>query len=80
MEISSPGIERELKNEMQINACVDWDVEVRLYAPLDGAKSYRGVLLGLNEENRIVIALPDGSEKEFDRPAVASLRTYYVFD
>ena len=80
LEISSPGIERELKNEMQINACVDWDVEVRLYAPLDGAKSYLGTLLGLTEEGDIAIALQDGSEKIFPRASVASLRTYYVFD
>ena len=80
LEISSPGIERELKNDMHINACVEWDVEVRLYAPLDGAKSYRGVLLGIDEEDRIVIALPDGSEKAFVRSAVASLRTVYAFD
>ena len=80
LEISSPGIERELKNDMQISACVDWDVEVRLYAPMDGAKSFRGVLLGLTEENEIAIALPDGTEKIFPRAAVASLRTYYVFD
>ena len=80
LEISSPGIERELKNEMQINACVDWDVEVRLYAPLDGSKSYRGVLLGLSEADEIVISLSDGSEKAFARASVASLRTSYVFD
>ena len=80
LEVSSPGIERELKNEMQINACVDWDVEVRLYAPMDGAKSFRGVLLGLSEENEIVIELPDKTQRAFSRPSVASLRTYYVFD
>ena len=80
LEISSPGIERELKNEMQINACVEWDVEVRLYAPLDGSKSYRGVLMGLSEEGEIVISLPDGTQKAFARAAVASLRTCYVFD
>ena len=80
LEISSPGIERELKNEMQINACVDWDVEVRLYAPLDGAKSYLGTLLGLTEAGDIAITLQDGTEKIFPRASVASLRTYYVFD
>ena len=80
LEISSPGIERELKNEMQIGACVDWDVEVRLYAPMDGAKSFRGTLLGLTEQGEIAIALPDGTEKIFARASVASLRTYYVFD
>ncbi len=80
LEISSPGIERDLRTDMQINACVDWDVEVRLYAPMDGAKSYRGQLAGLDGENNIVIILADGSQRTFPRNAVAALRTVYEFD
>ena len=81
LEISSPGIERELKTDMQINACEGWDVEVRLYAPINGAKSYLGVLLGLDEEGNIAIADPDTQEPMvFARSAVASLRTRYDFD
>ena len=38
LEVSSPGLERELKNEDHIYACEGWDVEVRLYAPLNGSK------------------------------------------
>ena len=30
LEVSSPGIERELKNEMHIAACEGWQVEVKL--------------------------------------------------
>ena len=42
LEVSSPGIERELRTDMHIEACEGWDAEVRLYAPIDGAKSFRG--------------------------------------
>ena len=79
LEISSPGIERDLKNDMQINACEGWDVEVRLYAPVDGAKSYLGVLCELDEEGNVVIETPNGVRK-FPRASVASLKTYYDFD
>ncbi len=79
LEISSPGIERELKNDMQIYACEGWDVEVRLYAPVDGAKSYLGVLEEPDEEGNIIITSEDGTQKKFARGAVASLRTYYDF-
>ena len=81
LEISSPGIERELKNEMHISACEGWDVEVRLYAPLDGAKSYTGKLVGLNGEGAVEVACdPTGDVRAFPRAAIASLRTRYVFD
>ncbi len=79
LEVSSPGIERELKNEMQIEACEGWSVEVRLYAPIDGAKSYLGELAGLDEEGQLVINTAAG-ERRFARSAVASLKTHYDFD
>ena len=79
LEISSPGIERDLRTDMQINACEGWDVEVRLYAPMDGAKSYIGVLQELDEEGNIVIETENGIRR-FARAAVASLKTHYNFE
>ena len=79
LEISSPGIERELKNDMHIEACEGWDVEVRLYAPIDGAKVYHGVLLGLTEDGSVAVEC-DGVERVFARNAIAMLKTHYEFD
>ena len=83
LEVSSPGIERDLKEDWQINACEGWDVEVRLYAPIDGAKSHLGVLVGLDEEGNVVIDCgTEGNEcfKRFPRASVATLKTRYEFD
>jgi ribosome maturation factor RimP len=42
LEVSSPGIERELKYDFHFLACEDWDVEVKLYAPDEkGRKKFR---------------------------------------
>ena len=78
LEVSSPGIERELKYDMHIEACEGWDVEVKLYAPLDGAKSFRGKLLELGENGEIRIDAA-GKELSFPRASVAKLQTYYQF-
>ena len=80
LEVSSPGIERDLKNEMQITACEGWNVEVRLYAPIDGAKSYLGELVGLDAEEKNIIIKTEEGERSFPRTAVASLKTRYDFD
>ena len=80
LEVSSPGIERDLKNDMQISACEGWNVEVRLYAPIDGAKSYVGELVGLDEEGKAIIIQTESGERVFPRAAVASLKTKYDFD
>jgi ribosome maturation factor RimP len=78
LEVSSPGIERELKTEEHILACEGWDVEVRLYAPLNGAKTFRGVLLDLGENGEIRIDA-NGTVMEFPKSAVAKLQTYFEF-
>ena len=78
LEISSPGIERELKSDFHINACEGWQVEVRLYAPIDGSKSHIGELVGLDGEGNVVIEQESG-KRTFARTAIASLRTHYDF-
>ena len=76
LEVSSPGIERELKNDIHIEACEGWDVEVKLYAPKDGSKMFRGVLLPLGENGEIQIQAGD-SALSFERSAVAKISTYF---
>ena len=78
LEVCSPGIERELKTQMHIDACEGWDVEVKLYAPIDGAQVFRGVLLPCGDNGEICI---DASGKTivFERAAVAKINTYFEF-
>ena len=78
LEVSSPGIERELKNDIHIEACEGWDVEVKLYAPVDGLKVFRGVLLA-SDENRNIRIDANGKELCFERSSVAKISTYFEF-
>ena len=78
LEVSSPGIERELKNDMHIEACEGWDVELKLYAPIDGVKSFKGKLLRLGDNGEVRIDSL-GKILEFPRASVAKLQTYYQF-
>ena len=79
LEVSSPGIERELKCDDHIFACVDWDVEVKLYAPKNGTKIYRGVLLGMDESLESVVISQNGEELAFKKSEIAKLSTYFDF-
>lgn len=78
LEVSSPGVEKELRTEEHIMACEGWDVEVRLYAPLNGSKTFRGVLLTLGDAGEIRIDA-NGTEMIFPRASVAKIRTYFEF-
>ena len=84
LEVSSPGIERELKNDFHLSACEGWNVEVKLYAPVDGSKLYRGILLPC-EEDTVTIGVGNydlekgGETRSFPRSAVAKVQTYFDF-
>ena len=78
LEVSSPGIERELRTDMHIEACEGWDVEVKLYAPVDNSKVFRGKLLPLGEDGEVCINTAAG-ERVFPRAAVAKIQTYFEF-
>ena len=81
LEVSSPGIERELKCDEHIEACVGCEVELRLYAPHkeSGSKQFRGTLAGLDEYGRVVIDTQSG-EMAFEKSAIAKLSTVFDFD
>ena len=95
-QVSSPGIERELKTAMHVEACEGWDVEVRFYAPmaeLGGIKCLSGVLGGYDDDGRIVIYTgertpysEDATEEEsfelvaLDPEKIAGIKTVYDFD
>ena len=78
LEVSSPGIERELRTQMHIDACEGWDVEVKLYAPIEGIKVFRGVLLESSENGDVRID-SNGKVFEFPKSAVAKINTYFEF-
>lgn len=78
LEVSSPGIERELRTLEHIEACEGWNVEVKLYAAQNGAKSFRGVLLPLGENDTIRIE-SNGNIIEFEKSSVAKINTYFEF-
>lgn len=78
LEVSSPGIERELKTEEHMRACLGWDVEVRFYAPVDGKKSVTGIL---SDADKASVTLDIGGELfTFETGKIAQIKTVYDFD
>jgi ribosome maturation factor RimP len=78
LEVSTPGIERTLKTPEHIDACEGWDAEVKLYAPKNGCKAFRGVLCGYDDNGSIVIDM-NGEELSFAPAEVAKISTYFDF-
>ena len=76
LSVSSPGVERTLTKPFHFERMSGEDVMLKLYAAVDGAKSVRGTLVGLDGDD-IVISV-NGEEKRFPRKSVAKCET--VFD
>lgn len=78
LEVSSPGVERDLKYDFHFAACEGEEVEVRLFAPDEkGRKSIKGTLVGL-EAGNIVVRLADGDVK-IARTAASKVKTVFDF-
>lgn len=78
LEVSSPGIERELRTEEHILACVGQKVDVRFFAPVNGSKSLIGTLRGF-DENRFVAIEHDGKTQGFDPAIISKIKTCFEF-
>ncbi len=78
LEVSSPGIERELKNRDHVMMCLGDTVEVRLYSAQHGAKVHRGTLVGMTESGNVQIEQNE-TLLEFDADKVAKLQTVFDF-
>ena len=78
LEVSSPGLERELKCEAHLLKSVGETVEVRLFAPRDGAKVFTGELLAPEESGGIALLGADGQTLVFARDEIAKISTVYV--
>ena len=80
LEVSSPGIERELRTDTHIEASIGEVVEVKLYTADDGGKkSYLGVLYGY-EGGEVKLVLRDDSEKSIKRDAISRMNTVFFED
>lgn len=72
LEVSSPGLGRQLKKDRHFENSMGLEVDVKLYEAIDGCKEFTGILNGY-DKNVIVIKSED-DEKHFDRNKVSSVR------
>ena len=78
LEVSSPGIDRVLKRDKEFVKYKGKDVDIKLYKPIDGVKQFEAELVGLDDENNIVVII-NGNETKFNRKEVAIIRLAVKF-
>ena len=71
-EVSSAGVERELKRPRDFEKFLGSQVEVRHYQPVEGAKAHTGTLRGYADG--AVTREINGAEKTYQKAQVAQVR------
>lgn len=78
LEVSSPGIERDIRTAEQAAFCVGMPVEAKLFRPTeDGRKNVTGTLLGESAEG-VSVRAEDGEVLTLPRERISKLMTVYT--
>ncbi|SHI79079.1 ribosome maturation factor RimP [Geosporobacter subterraneus DSM 17957] len=79
LEVSSPGLDRELKKDKDYEKFKGRLVQISLYEPLDGKKTIEGELIGL--ENGFVSIKADGKKKiEIPREKIGKVKLAVIIE
>lgn len=73
LEVSSPGVERDLVRPEHFERYKGADIKVKLIRPLDGVREFAGVLED-SDGKTIVLRLPDGSAMNIDKKETSFIR------
>ena len=79
LEVSSPGVDRPVKTLRDFEKNRGARVEVRLFAPADGVKTFEGALTAMDEQS-VTITLDNGEQKTLPRKTVALIKPVIKFE
>ena len=77
LEISSPGLERELKNTKLYNKYIGYNIRVKLYNKIENVKELEGILKEATDE--FVIITSGDKEIKIERENISCANTVYEF-
>ena len=73
LEVSSPGLGRQLKKEKHFEKSIGEEVEIKLFKPIEKQKEFHGILESFTEKV-LVIREENDNLLEFDRSNIAMVR------
>jgi len=81
LDVSSPGLERDIRTPEHYNACTGEKVEIKLFTAFDGMKSFVGTLIGyLPDTDSVTVEIAGGREVTVTRKQISKCNVYFDFD
>lgn len=77
LEVSSPGLDRPLKKDKDLERSIGKEVEIGTYAPVDGKKSFVGELLAFDKDT--ITIDENGKEIKLERKAISKVNLAISF-
>ena len=72
LEVSSPGLERELKRDAHFEACIGEKIKLKTIRPVDGEREFAGTLAGFADG--VVTLKGDNGDLSFSKKDLAWVR------
>lgn len=79
LEVSSPGVERELSRDAHFQQCMGQKVNVRLIRPVEGVRDFTGILTGY-ADGQVTLLLEEDLEMTFGKSEASYVRLYYDYE
>lgn len=78
LEVSSPGLGRQLKKDKHFEQNIGEEVEIKLYKAIDKQKEWVGILIGYNSD-ALIIQIDEQNQMEILRKDIAMVRLTFDF-
>ena len=76
LEISSPGVERNIRKNEHLQESLGMEITVKLFKPIEKKKEYNGILKSFSEE--VVTLIVENEEVSIPRNIISSMnRTFH---
>lgn len=81
LDVSSPGLEREIRVPAHYIACIGEKVEIKLFTAYEGQKSFVAVLRAYDDDKDVVTAEQEnGNVVTLERKLISRCNVYFDFD
>ncbi len=80
LEVSSPGLERQLKNKKLYKKYIGKEVHIKLFKKQDDIKEFEGILNSIDEENDNIVVVYEGRKITINLKDIATAYTTYDFN
>lgn len=78
LEVSSPGLERDLRTLAHYRACVGQTVRLKFFTAFEGKKELIGELASVEEDGALTVRCPE--EYRIEKSKISKANVYFDFD